>query len=148
MLPVRRRELRRSMTDPFETMRRDLARMFGYAPEMELPTGETALTAEYPMDVREEDGKILVDAEMPGFNKDEIDVSLDNGVLSISAERREEPTKGTSHLRERRYARVQRSVALPADVDEDKIEARLDNGVLHLEMPETSEQQGRKITVK
>jgi HSP20 family protein len=134
--------------DPFEIMRHNLGRMFGYWPETELLPSDTAFTAEYPMDLREENGKIVVDMEAPGFKKDEIDVSVENGVLTVSAERKEEEPRGTSHLRERRYTRVERSVALPAAVDEEKVDATLRDGVLHLEMPQTEQQRRRRIAVR
>jgi HSP20 family protein len=145
MFPVLRRDYRRFGRDPFELMRRDLDRLFGYWPEMV----ETAdITGEYPMDMREEDNKVIVDQELPGFRKNEIDVSIDRDVLSIVAERRPAEAKGTAHLRERRYTRVQRSVALPAGVDESKVDAKLQNGVLHLEMVKKEGAERRRIEVK
>jgi HSP20 family protein len=143
MLPVRRRDLRTTF-DPFELMRRDLGRMFGYWPDL----GETTeLTAEYPMDVREEDNKVIVEQEVPGFKKEEINVGIDGDVLTISAERHTPESKGTSHLRERRYTRIERSVTLPCTVDESKVDARLEGGVLRLEMPKAERQARKRITV-
>lgn len=109
---------------------------------------EEELTAAYPVDVREEDGNLIVDAEVPGFTKDEIDVSVDNGMLRIVAERQPEEHKGSKHRTERRYTRVERSFTLPAEVDESKVQAKLDKGVLHLEMPEMEERRAKRIEVK
>jgi HSP20 family protein len=134
------------MHDPFELMRRDFDRLFSYLPEPATET--TELTGEYPMDMREEDNKIIVEQEMPGFKNDEIDVSVDGDVLTILAERHTPETKGTSHLRERRYTRVQRSVTLPSAVEDSKVDAKLEGGVLKLEMPKTEEHEHRKIKVK
>lgn len=110
--------------------------------------GEEELTAAYPVDIREEDGKVVVDAEMPGFNRDEIDVSIENDVLRIRAERKPEEPKGTSHLRERRYTRVERAFTLPTSVDETTVDAKLEGGVLHLELPESEESKPKRIEVK
>jgi HSP20 family protein len=146
MFPVRRRDYRRLMPNPFELMQRDLGRVFGYWPELATETAD--LTGEYPMDMREEDNKIIVEQEVPGFKSEEIDVSVEGDVLHISAERRTPETKGTSHLRERCYTRVQRSVTLPSAVDESKVDARLEGGVLRLEMPKAKGQQRRRIQIK
>ncbi len=102
----------------------------------------------YPVDIREEDGKLVVDAEMPGFDREDVGVSVDKGVLRIRAERKPEESKGTRHLNERRYTRVERAFTLPTPVDESNIDAKLDNGVLHIELPETEESKPRQIEVK
>jgi HSP20 family protein len=82
------------------------------------------------------------------FKRDEIDVSIDNGVLRLSAERQPEEAKGTEHLSERRYTRLERAFTLPSSVDASNVQARLQDGVLHLEIPETQESRARKIEVK
>jgi HSP20 family molecular chaperone IbpA len=109
---------------------------------------EERSAAAYPVNIREEDGKLVVDAEMPGFKRDEIDVDIQNGVLRISAERRDEAKKGTPYLSERCYRRVDRSFTLPVAVDESKVDAKLQEGVLHLEMPQTEESKPKRIEVK
>ncbi len=106
------------------------------------------LTGAYPVDIREEDGTLVVDAEMPGFNREYVNVNIENGVLSITAERTPEETAGSSHLSERRYTRVDRRFTLPTAVDESKVEAKLDNGVLHMEIPKTEESKAKQIEVK
>jgi HSP20 family protein len=112
-----------------------------------MPSTEEQLTGAYPVDIREEDNKLVVDAEMPGFKREEIDVSIDNGMLTIKAERKPPETKGTKHLSERRYTRVERSFTLPSDVDESKVNAKLSDGVLHIELPETKESKAKHISV-
>ena len=106
---------------------------------------ETSLTGAYPADITEDDEKVYVNAELPGFTKDEIDVSLDDGVLSISAERTPEEFEGTEHLRERTYTRVQRRFRLPSAVDDKKVQAKFENGVLHLEMKKHESQKPKRI---
>jgi hypothetical protein len=96
MLPVRRRDYRRFATDPFELMRRELDRLFTYWPET-VETGD--LTGEYPLDMREEDNKIVVEQEVPGFKSDEIDASIEGDVLNISAERCTPECQHFSHSR-------------------------------------------------
>jgi HSP20 family protein len=90
---------------------------------------------------------VFVDAELPGFRKDEIDLTLEGGVLTITAERKQEPKK-TEHLTERRYTRVQRSFALPTSVDESAVDAKLEGGVLKLKLAKHDEVKPHKIEVK
>lgn len=144
MLPtlLRRRREPASYTSPAEWMERY------FRPWWPETFAEGELTGAYPVDIREEDSKLIVDAEMPGFKNNEIDVSIDNGVLNITAERKPEEHAGATHLSERRYTRVQRSFTLPTAVDESKVEAKLEEGVLHLELPETEESKPKQIQIK
>lgn len=108
-------------------------------------------TAAYPCDIREENGRILVDAELPGFDRDEVKVTLEKGVLNITAEHKEEQKKkdnGRSFLQERRYRRIQRSFTLPAAVNESKVDANLKDGVLHLSLEKSKESMPHEIAIK
>ncbi|MEM0913424.1 MAG: Hsp20/alpha crystallin family protein [Planctomycetota bacterium] len=113
------------------------------------PTGQPA-TATYPVDVREEEGRFVVEAEMPGYTKDQIGVSLENHVLAITAERSvpETPEGQQRHLHERRFTRIARKFTLPRSVDPNAIEASLDHGVLTLTIAKRDEVKARKIEVK
>ncbi|MFW6154261.1 MAG: Hsp20/alpha crystallin family protein [Planctomycetota bacterium] len=145
MIPVLARRRRRDWEEPYAPMERLMERMFGPL-WSEAAEGEGA--AAYPVDIREEGNTLYVDAELPGFKPEEVDVNIDNGMLHITAERRAEETKGKSHLNERRYSRVERSFSLPAPVEESKVQAKLSDGVLRLELPETGESKGKRIEVK
>lgn len=109
--------------------------------------GEGVLGA-YPVDIREDAEHLYVEAEMPGFKRDEVQVTLENGVLTIQGQRKVEETQGDSHLRERRFTRVARSFTLPNTVDESKVDAKLENGVLQLTLSKREEVKPRKIEVK
>ena len=86
------------------------------------------------LDVLQEDGDIVVRAELPGVKQEDVDITLQNGVLSISGERRAEEQKEGSgyYVRERLYGSFQRSMGLPEGVDESKIRARFQDGVLEV----------------
>jgi HSP20 family protein len=86
------------------------------------------------LDVLQEDGDIVVRAELPGVKLEDVDITLQNGVLTISGERRaEEQREGSGYyVRERRYGSFRRSMTLPQGVDESKINARFDGGVLEV----------------
>jgi len=107
-----------------------------------------ALTGIYPVDVHEDDAHLYVEAEVPGFKREEINVTLEDGVLSIVAQRKAADKKGQSHLEERRYTRIARSFTLPQLVDENKVEAKLEDGVLHLTLNKREEVKPRRIEVK
>src|SRR5687768_6083877 len=143
--------------DPFEGAQREfdtmLNRFFG-GREVGAAGGNGGLLAPYAVDVREDGDHIYVEAELPGFKKDEIDITLENQTLTISAERREErdgngdgARKGEHLLRERRYTRFLRSFTLPPTVDEQSVNAKLSDGVLTITLNKREETKPRKISV-
>lgn len=144
MFPI---HLRRTsdLLSPAQWLRDDfdhlLGRVFGQT------NGGTAVAA-YPVDIREDDQSIYVDAELPGFTKDQVDVTFENNVLTISAERKDEQeAQGETHLAERRFSRVQRSFTLPMPIDESKVDAKLTDGILHLTLPKREEAKPHRIHV-
>ncbi|MEX2670706.1 MAG: Hsp20/alpha crystallin family protein [Phycisphaeraceae bacterium] len=142
MLPT----LRRSGVDPFEPFTRDIERMLGAWNA----AGTSDVTASYPVDIREDDENIYVEAELPGFEKNEVDVTIENGVLTIDARRKREKAedKGTQHLQERRFHHVRRSFTMPTSVDTNNVEASLDNGILKLQLHKSEEVRPRRIELK
>jgi HSP20 family protein len=107
--------------------------------------------APYSVDVHEDQDHFYVEAELPGFTKDEVDVTLEDGVLTIRGERKEEtkakPTdKQPLHV-ERRWTRFERSFTLPAAVKEDAVQAALNDGVLTVTLDKREEVKPRKIQI-
>jgi HSP20 family protein len=96
--------------------------------------------------------QLVVRADLPGMNKDNVDVEIENGILRISGERREEheEERDEYYRSERSYGRFQRSIALPDGVDEDQCNARFTDGVLEVTVPAPRErqQQAKRIDVK
>ena len=86
------------------------------------------------LDVLQEDGDIVVRAELPGVKQEDVDVTFHNGVLTISGERKAEREKEGSgyYVRERRYGSFRRSMTLPQGTDESGISARFQDGVLEV----------------
>jgi len=106
--------------------------------------------APYGVDIREDQDHLYVEADLPGFKKDEVDITLENQTLTISAEHRPEAAeekKGDWLLNERRYARFLRSFTLPPTVDESKVDAKLADGVLRVTLNKREETKPRKIQV-
>ena len=131
----------------FDTLRDDIAQMFNRWPALDRDTGQE-LTAVYPVDVYEQNNKIVVDAELPGFKKEEIDVSFENDLLHISAEHKTEKKNGKSHIRERRYKRIERQFKLPTSIQDGNIKAKYKDGILHLEMPKSKKAKAAQITIE
>ena len=112
---------------------------------------ESEPAATYPMNVWEDDDAIHVEAEVPGFKRDEIDITIEQGTLQISAERKQEqsqPANGSPILTERTWSRYFRSLSLPAAVQEDHVNAKYEDGVLHLTLPKRPEVKPRRIKVQ
>ncbi|MBI3481120.1 MAG: Hsp20/alpha crystallin family protein [Nitrosomonadales bacterium] len=99
------------------------------------------------MDVKEADGKYLVNAEIPGVKKDDIHVTIDGNRVSISAEvkQEKEAKDGERVIRcERSYGMTSRSFTLADEVDQNKIQAKYDNGILELTLPKKPGASTRK----
>ncbi len=102
------------------------------------------------VDVHEEDKQYIVKADLPGINKDHLDVSVSDNVLTIRGERKEErqlKTKGSWHS-ERWYGSFSRSIELPAEADVSSIKASFSEGVLELTIPKTENARPKQIKVE
>jgi HSP20 family protein len=102
------------------------------------------------LDMHEDKDNIVVQAELPGMKREEIDVSLHDGSLSISGERkREEKHEDAEVYREERFVgRFQRTVTLPTAVAVDKIKAQYKDGVLTITLPKSEEAKPKQIEVQ
>jgi len=121
-------------------------------PFLSLPTEFTAPVLEegtLALDVSENDENVIVRASLPGFQRDDINVEMHDGVLTIKAERtEEEETRDERFFRkERRYGAVSRRVALPSMVDEKGARAALKDGVLELCLPKAEQARPKKIAI-
>lgn len=131
----------------FSRLRREIDQAFE-----SLWTREAAVeppAAAYPCDIREEEDRVVVEAELPGFKREEIDVRIEGNMLLIDAQRKEEKEKkGEPRLTERRFVHVQRSFLLPTSVKEDQVDAHLEDGVLTLTMPKREEAIPKRIPIQ
>jgi HSP20 family protein len=103
------------------------------------------------IDVKEQENGYLVHAEIPGVKKEDIQVSIDGAIVSISAERREEKDvkEGERVLRSERYVgKVSRSFQLAQEIDEAQVNAKYTDGVLELALPKKAATQARRITIQ
>ena len=126
-----------------------LRTMFGPSMERGQPVGWMPA-----MEIVEDKNALVVTAELPGLAAKDVDISVDDGVLTVSGEKQEEKREGTEdsehYLFERRYGSFRRSFTLPNTVDVDKISAEFENGVLKVSMPksEKARAKGKKIDIQ
>lgn len=101
------------------------------------------------LDVYEDKDNVYVKAEVPGMKREDIEVSLHDGTLSLSGERKSETkSEGTEQYRtERFFGRFERTISLPAPVATDKVKAEYKDGILAVTLPKTEEAKPRKIEV-
>lgn len=103
-----------------------------------------------PVDLREESDRLVLEMELPGLKKEDIEINLENNVLTIKGERKfeKEEKKDNYHKIERSYGKFSRSFSLPAAIKADEIDASLNNGVLTLSLPYAEEAKPKKISIK
>jgi HSP20 family protein len=101
------------------------------------------------VNVREDVNNYYVEAEVPGMSKDDLQIEVENNVLSLRGERRFEKKdeQENYHFVERSYGSFYRSFALPKNVDGDSIQAEYKDGVLHVTLPKRPEVKPKKISV-
>jgi HSP20 family protein len=136
----------RNPYDALFGVRRELDRMFEQA-----TTGyEKAWDA--PAEVIETENEIRFSIEVPGMRPEDIDVTLENGILTVSGDkrlvRREGETDDQYRLFERRYGRFARSFRIPPTVATDRVNAECEHGVLTITLPRAEEARPRKIEVR
>jgi HSP20 family protein len=100
-------------------------------------------------DIVENDKEYLIKADLPEVKRENIDINVENGVLTLSGERRVEKSTDNEkeHRRETFYGRFARSFALPEDVDHDKINADYKDGVLKVHLPKSEAKKPKSIQV-
>ena len=153
LLPFGRRELAAG-DDPFTAMRREMDRMFDEMTKsfsLARPALGMGLMAPR-VDMKETEGAVEVHAELPGVAEKDVEVQLADGILTIKGEKRqerEEKEKG-HYLMERSYGSFLRQIPIPVEVEEDKVEAKFDKGVLSITLPKkpSAETKAKKIEIK
>ncbi|MDH4187817.1 MAG: Hsp20/alpha crystallin family protein [Nitrospira sp.] len=142
--------------DPFrdlEDMSVRLNRIFNHRPALPRTSDkETLVVADWmpSVDISETDGEYQIKAEIPDVKKEDVKVTVENGVLTIQGERKQEKEdKGKKYHRvERSYGSFVRSFTLPDLVDEEKVKAEFKDGVLNLQLPKSEKTKPKAIEVK
>ena len=132
---------------PMFGLRREIDRLF----EDAFGGGRSAGAAWAPaVDVREDNQEITLNVELPGIKPEEVEISVDNGVLTLRGEKsheRKEGEEGRYHLVERTYGSFTRSFVLPQGLNEEQISADFDNGLLRIRIPKAALPQPRRIQI-
>jgi HSP20 family protein len=141
--------------DPFkelEEISERFSRVFGRLPAQREPGREALTVADWrpTVDIKEDEKEYLINAEVPGIDKKDVKVTIQEGVLSIQGERKQEKEgKGSRfHRVERSYGTFVRSFTLPEDVAEDKLKAEFKDGMLLVHLPKAERAKPKAIEVK
>jgi len=136
--------------DEFDKLYSDVNKVFRQSPFTSKTEGGAAPGFVPAVDIYEDDEKTELHVEVPGIEKDAIDVKIDNGVLTIKGERKfQHQEQKDKHFRlERSFGMFERSFTLPDYVDAEKIEGKYDNGVLILSLPKQPKAKPKKIEIK
>jgi HSP20 family protein len=132
----------RPINDPFASLLADLVG----------PSDRKGSLMRASADVMEKEDEIRVQMEMPGIKTEDIEIELENNVLTISGEKKEERTESDRderyHLSERRYGHISRSFVLPQEVEQEQIQAHFEDGVLSVRIPKSEKARRRRIEVR
>lgn len=119
-----------------------------------VPRNAASATRVPALNVREDNQTYFVEAEVPGYSSEQVEVTVSDGALTIRAQKSDaaedtQEESGVRYLRkERRQSTFERTLKLPAEIDEEKVEAQVKNGVLTVKVPKAESSKPRKIAVK
>ncbi|HEY9733471.1 MAG TPA: Hsp20/alpha crystallin family protein [Drouetiella sp.] len=158
-LPVKKEESSHSESTPYVSLHHDMNSAFerffnAFESPLFMPSSEISRDGFFQprVEVKESAKEIRVSVELPGVDEKDLDVSVDNQHLIVRGEKREEKEDSTSgyYRMERYYGSFQRSVALPCEIDKDRVEAKFKRGVLSVTLQKAASAQldAKRITVR
>ncbi len=140
--------------DPFvelEEVSKQLNRIFGKSPARTEPERELLAMADWApdVDITETDTAYLIKGEIPGVNKEDVKVNIENGMLTMSGERKQEKEeKGKKfHRIERSYGSFMRSFRLPDNIDESAVKAEFKDGMLNVTLPKSAQAKPKSTNI-
>jgi HSP20 family protein len=141
--------------DPFrelEDMSNRLNRVFGRFPLTREMDKDTMVAFDWApsVDISESSEEFVIKAEIPGVNKDDVKVSIDDGVVSIQGERKQEKEEKDKkfHRVERSYGSFLRTFSLPSNIDDAKVQAQFKDGLLTVRLPKSASAKPKTVEVK
>ncbi|MDQ0134105.1 HSP20 family protein [Neorhizobium galegae] len=148
--------LRDDDRDPFLSLHREVNRLFddvfrGFGSGLPAFGSASAFSAGWPsVEISDTDTEIKVTAEMPGLEEKDIEVLLNDGILTLKGEKRSESEDKDRQFSERYYGRFERRIPLGVEVEQDKVGAIFRNGVLTVTLPKTHKVQSqvKRIVIK
>jgi HSP20 family protein len=147
LVPVQQRNKDNNLTTPrqhpLSLLRREIDSLFErFFGEMPPFSGDFGSLHAWDFGVTESDKELVVRADVPGFEEEELEVTLSNDVLTIKAQK---DNKGDGR---QEYRRFYRSITLPSGIDTDKVKATYRNGVLELHIPRPEGSRGKRIPIR
>ena len=143
---------RQGFYDPVSEMNRVFDNMLGGSMRRSGGQQRTEVTEWAPtIDVVAENGDLVIKTELPGVKQEDVDITLQDNVLTVSGQRKaeQEEERGGYYVRERRYGSFSRSLTVPEGVDESKIHARYENGVLEVTVEGAAQvQEPKRIQIE
>jgi HSP20 family protein len=149
--------LLRTQWDPFEDLRSGqdemgpmLARALGRYGQRQGAAADSTLAWAPALDISERKDAYLMTVELPGVKLDDLQITLEDGLLTIQGERHfaQESSEQQFHRVERRYGAFRRSITLPTQVQADAVEATVEDGVLQIMVPKMEEAKPKRIQVR
>ncbi len=148
--------LRDGERDPFLSLHREVNRLFddvfrGFGSGLPALAGASGFGGGWPsVEISDGEKEITVTAEVPGLEEKDIEVLLDDGVLTLRGEKRSETQDKDRQFSERFYGRFERRIPLGYEITDDKVEARFRNGVLTVTLPksEKAQKQVKRIAIR
>ncbi len=138
--------------DPFRDVLALQNRMNSIFQEFNRGDGDVMSTAAFvpPVDVYEDEHKVVLKLEVPGMKESDLDIQLENNVLTVKGERKfeKEEKEENFHRIERRYGSFYRSFTIPNTVNPDSVKANYDAGVLKIELEKRAEAKPKQIKVQ
>lgn len=137
--------------DPFrelENLRREMEKLFDSF------LSERLIDREFhwapAIQIKELPDKYVLDVDVPGVKKEDLKIEVSDNILTISGERKEEKEEKDAqyHRREIVFGSFKRAIQLPTNIEADKISAKLENGVLHIEIPKSEKSRSKEIPIK
>lgn len=140
MSEIKKYERGSNFFEPFETLKREIERLFDDFGTLDIFENSRGF-AMPNLDIYETDKDIVIEADVPGYDKKDINIRLDDDILTISAEKKDDKEdKGRNYIkRERYFGKFERSIRLPDYIDMEKIKAKFKDGVLKIEIPKLPE---------
>jgi HSP20 family protein len=138
---------RTSLSAPVFGLRREIDRLF----EDTFSRGDGVNSWSPAVDVSESDKELKLELELPGINPEDVEITAENNILTVRGEKRGERKEGAEdsryHIVERSYGSFTRSFQLPAGLDDSKIQAECNNGILSVRIPKAALPQPRRIQI-
>jgi HSP20 family protein len=159
LIPLRDRALARPEASVFGSLQREVDRLFEeFSRGLPMLSTQTMMNIVPSVDVAETDKEIEITAELPGLERKDVDISLEDDVLTIRGEKKVESEQGDKksnggnnknyHLSERSYGVFYRMLQLPPGIDPAAVKATMSNGILKITIPKPAKTRAKKIEVK